>query len=894
MGFLDFLFKDQNRKTVEKIEPIVSEIERLANSFRNLDRSEIQKKIQEKKEMVKDGVSLDEILPESFALTKVAAEKTLGQSHYPVQIIGGVVLHQGKIAEMKTGEGKTLTATLPLVLNSLTGKGVHLITVNDYLAKWQAGWMGKIYNFLGLSCGVITSDMDPEKKKNSYRADITYGTNNEIGFDYLRDNLATDLDEKVQRPFNFGIVDEVDSILIDEARTPLIISAPIAESKDLYKYYINIVRKLEKDVDYKVDEKERRVTLTEEGLSKVESMTGKNPYAEGVDDSHYLDNALKAHAIFKIDVDYIVKDGEVLIVDEFTGRILKGRRYSDGLHQAIEAKENVEVKEESRTLATISFQNLFRLYPKLAGMTGTAFTSAEEFFKVYNLEVVVIPTNKPMIRKDLNDRVYVTKKAKLKAILEEVKKRNKNGQPILIGTISVESSEEISDLLRMNGIKHNVLNAKNHAKEAEIIAQAGRIGQVTIATNMAGRGTDILLGGNPEEFARNKAGLISVPSIDELETKDPDLLPKIESYKKYLLEMEKVCLEEREKVIEAGGLCVIGTERHEARRIDDQLRGRAGRQGDPGVSIFFLSLEDDLLRIFGSDKLKNFVLKLGVDENEPLEHKMVSKSIESAQKRIEGMNFDIRKRLIEYDDVINIQRKTIYEKRDKILYSKSIKEEIEEDMSFFVRDILEKNFAKDKKNYLKSTLDELSEIVLIDRDSLEKTLDALSKEEQASKLTETLKEEYRKKREKYIDIWDEVERKVKLQIIDRLWVDHIDVMAGLLEGINLRSYGQKDPLQEYKREGFEMFQELISRIDYEVIKTLFRIEVKKNEDKESLKSKKVRMQTNADKSDGIGLRYKDKAGNINSFRNTKKPGRNDPCPCGSGKKYKKCCYPKSG
>jgi len=827
MSIFTKIFGDPNEKYLKKLQPLVERINSLESSFEKFSNEKLKEKTQEFKERLRKGETLDDLLPEAFALVREAAKRTLGQRHFDVQLMGGIVLHQGKIAEMKTGEGKTLAATLPLYLNALTGRGCHLVTVNDYLARRDTVWMGQIYHALGLNVGCLNHEQsflyDPEYKKppeekeklrdelgsfyvvedflrpcsrkEAYLADITYGTNSEFGFDYLRDNMAYNLKDRVQRDFYYAILDEIDFILIDEARTPLIISAPDTESSKWYKEFAKIIPRLEKDKDYEIDEKLKVVTLTEDGISKVEKILGmENIYTQrGLRYLHYLEQALRAHTLFKRDRDYIVKDGRVIIVDEFTGRLMPGRRWSKGLHQAIEAKEGVEVRPESITLASITYQNFFRMYEKLAGMTGTAATSAEEFEKVYNLEVVIIPTNKPMIRKDLPDKVYKTEKGKLEAVIEEIKRRHELGQPILVGTRSVEKNERLSILLKRARIPHQVLNAKNHQREGEIIAQAGRLGAVTVATNMAGRGVDIILGGNP-----------------------PDPI-------------------ESQKVKELGGLHVIGTERHEARRIDDQLRGRAGRQGDPGSSQFFLSLEDELLRIFGGEKVKSLMSALKIPETEPIEANIISKVVESSQAKIEGIHFDARKHLLEYDDVLNKHREAIYKKR---------------------REILEKSEIKDPndENSLRSYI-----------------LEVIKKY--------GYKEEDYKRKEKELGAGRlrEIEKFICLQVIDGLWMQHLEEMEYLRDAVKLRAYGHLDPLVEYKREANKLFKQLLETIELAIAQTLMKVEVRPQNS--LLSFSQPSFSTSSQNS---------------PQRVKRKVGRNDPCPCGSGKKYKKCCWPKYG
>ena len=819
MSIITKIFGDANEKFLKKLQPVVEKINSLESEFEKLPDEKLKEKTQEFRERLAKGETLDNLLPEAFALVREAAKRTLKQRHFDVQLMGGLVLHQGKVAEMKTGEGKTLAATLPLYLNALEGKGCHLVTVNDYLARRDTVWMGQIYHLLGLTVGclnheqsflydpdykkpaeekektrdelggfyVVEDFLRPGSRKEAYLADITYGTNNEFGFDYLRDNMVYDLSQQVQRGFNFAIIDEVDSILIDEARTPLIISAPDTESSKWYEEFAKIIPRLDSKTDYQIDEKRKVATLTEEGINKIEKILGmKNIYEEkGIRYLHHLEQALRAETLFKRDVDYIAKDGQVIIIDEFTGRLMPGRRWSGGLHQAIEAKESVQVQPESLTLASVTFQNYFRLYKKLAGMTGTAATSAEEFDKVYKLEVVVIPTNKPMIRENLSDRVYKTEAGKFRAVIEEIKTRHKIGQPILVGTRSVEKNEYLGKLLDREGIPHQILNAKHHQREGEIIAQAGKNGQVTIATNMAGRGVDILLGGNP-------------PLADEAN-----------------------------KVRESGGLHVIGTERHEARRIDNQLRGRTGRQGDPGSSQFFVSLEDDLMRIFGGERIKSLMDTLKIPEDTPIEVNLVSRAIEEAQSKIEGLNFDLRKYLLDYDDVMNIHRETTYRKRREILTA-------------------------------------------TDQELEEKILNIILK-------TGFKKEDYEKK-EKEIgtDQLRRAERFIFLRILDTLWMDHLENMEYLREAVRLRAYGQRDPLVEYKNEGHKMFKKLLSRMESALSNTLMNVKLAPTQ------------------AQIVGRPSPAESGTGARFARGAKLGRNDPCPCGSGKKYKKCCWPKFG
>lgn len=897
MSLLTKIFGDPNVKEIKKLEPVVALINNLEKDYEKLTTENLQLKTKEFKEWIKKGETLDNILPEAFAAVRETAKRKLGQRHYDVQLMAGIVLHQGKIAEMKTGEGKTLVATLPLYLNALAGKGCHIVTPNDYLSRVGGGWMGPIYHALGISVGVICHEFsarfnpnyknpddqgderlnhwEPCSRAEAYKADITYGTNNEFGFDYLRDNMAVQLEQLVQRELHYAIVDEVDSILIDEARTPLIISAPAEESANLYQRFAQLIPQLKKEKDYEVDEKERAVSLTQDGIKKMEKLLGvANIYErQGVQMAYHLEEALKAHILFKRDKEYVVKEGEIIIVDEFTGRLMPGRRYSGGLHQAIEAKERVEVKRESDTLATISFQNLFRMYEKLAGMTGTAATEAEEFYKIYKLEVMEIPTNRPMIRENFEDEIYKIESAKYQAIIGKVKELNRRGQPILIGTISIEKNEYLSKLLKRNGIKHNLLNAKHHEQEAKIIAQAGKIGAVTVATNMAGRGVDIVLGGEPPKIAISDKRLAN---------------SKIKDWEK-----------EHQKVLELDGLFILGTERHESRRIDNQLRGRAGRQGDPGISQFYVSMEDDLMRIFGGEKMKNMMDRLGLPDDQPIKHKMISGSIEQAQKKVEGHNFDIRKHLVDYDDVMNKHREVLYRKRRKVLVMDPQKED------WLHREIKELMDEKERKDYQTK----ISGMDLVGARQMEKI--------------------------------------IYLRTIDVLWVEHLNTMTELREGIGLRGYGQRDPLVEYKQQSYGLFQKLISDIENKVIEVLTKIQIQQqatgnmqqvtqnranlqmqgadenlagggiqqpqatNIQSTNVKDRKPKEQTIQTKSgvsvivrentsddtvggatsDGESLydRAKNAGGQTQTIHRTiPKVGRNEKCPCGSGKKYKKC------
>jgi len=824
----------KNERELNRLAAIVDRINQLEPQMRKLSDAKLRAKTAEFKEKISQGASLDDILPEAFAVAREAALRVLGQRPFDVQVIGGIVLHEGKIAEMKTGEGKTLAATMPAYLNALLGRGVHIVTVNDYLAKRDTEWMGGIYRFLGLEVGVILHDMDDTARKNAYAADITYGTNNEFGFDYLRDNMKFDLEDVVQRDHYFAIVDEVDSILIDEARTPLIISGPAERSTALFYQINRLILHLKKEIDFTIDEKSRTSALTETGVAKMEKLLKiDNLYdPRYIEVLHVIYQCLKAHHLFKKDRDYIVKDGKVVIVDEFTGRLMPGRRYSEGLHQALEAKEGVEVQSEYQTLATITFQNYFRMYEKLAGMTGTADTEAEEFKEIYNLDVVVIPTHKKMIRIDHPDVVYRTEREKFRAVVQEIKTLHKQGRPVLVGTVSIEKSELLSRMLKKEGISHAVLNAKHHAKEAEIVAQAGQKGRVTIATNMAGRGTDIVLG---------------------------------------------------EGVPELGGLHIIGTERHESRRIDNQLRGRAGRQGDPGSSRFYLSLEDDLLRLFGGERLSGLMDKLGMEEGEPIEHKWVSKAIENAQRKVEAHNFDIRKQLLEFDDVLNKQREVIYTMRREAM-SGNLKQTIFEIIDDIATGLVETFCSKDRhpeewdREGLKKQTEQIFKLKLDD----EILKNAMTPEAIVEFISEGAKEIYTEK-ENLVgsDNMRFLEKYVFLQVIDTLWRDHLVAMDYLREGIGLRGYGQKDPLQEYKREGFMMFGQLVEKIKEDTIVNLFRVEIRREEELQALRPEEPQ-QIQLSHSEGETKRKPVK-------RKGRKIGRNAPCPCGSGKKYKHCC-----
>lgn len=833
MGFLEKIFGTYSEREVKKLQLIADKIEALDDSMQSLSDEQLQAKTIEFKDRISKGESLDSLLPEAFAVCREASSRVLGKKHFRVQLLGGMVLHQGRIAEMKTGEGKTLVATLPAYLNALTGKGVHVITVNDYLAKTQMEEMGVLYNFLGLTTGCIIHGIKPQQRREAYGCDITYGTNNEFGFDYLRDNMVIHMADRVQRELNLCIVDEVDSILIDEARTPLIISGMGDKSTKFYNVADNFVKTLINEKDFNVDEKASAVLLTDDGIVKAEKYFGIENYADSqnLELQHYVTQALKANYTMKADKDYMVKDNEIVIIDEFTGRLMEGRRYSDGLHQAIEAKEGVKIQRESKTLATITFQNYFRMYAKLSGMTGTALTEENEFREIYNLDVIVIPTNRPVQRIDKSDMVYKNESGKYKAIIEEIVKAHEKNQPVLVGTASVDKSEYISSLLKKRGIKHQVLNAKYHAQEAEIISHAGELGMVTIATNMAGRGTDIKLG---------------------------------------------------EGVREVGGLKVLGTERHESRRIDNQLRGRSGRQGDPGESIFFISLEDDLMRIFGSERIQGVIDKLGLEETEAIESKMVTKAIENAQKKVEGNNFDIRKNLLGYDDVMNLQREVIYRQRTEVLEGKNLKEQIEGMIEEVISDAVNSHLSgevQDIEAEVKTLLQYLEEICLPHGIVTVEELADLSNEQIKSKLTETIMNIYKGKEFEFgEEQLREIERVVLLRVVDQKWMDHIDNMDHLKQGMGLRAYKQQDPIQAYQMEGSAMFEEMIEGIKTETVKFLFHVRVERPIEREQ-----VAKETSASHGQDDNSLKKEPIKNDHKF------GRNDLCPCGSGKKYKNCC-----
>ena len=913
MGLFDKLFGTRSQREIKKIQPIVDKILSMEEAYKNLSEEELKGKTQEFKNRLAAGETLDDILPEAFAAIREASDRVLGLRPYPVQLLGGIVLHQGRIAEMKTGEGKTLVAILPCYLNALTGDGVHVVTVNDYLAKYQSEWMGKVYRYMGLTIGLVIPGMTPAQRRISYAADITYCTNNELGFDYLRDNMAIYKSELVQRGHNFAIVDEVDSILIDEARTPLIISGKGEDSSKLYEMADHFVATLRKqvfaktedkevqddyDCDYFVDEKSRTVSLTARGITKAEKFFGVENLADSENTtlSHHINQAMKARGLMKKDIDYVVKDGQIIIVDEFTGRLMYGRRYNEGLHQAIEAKEGVTVAGESKTLATITFQNFFRLYKKLSGMTGTALTEEEEFAAIYALDVVEIPTNKPVARQDLPDVVFKTEMGKYRAIIAQVKECHAKGQPVLVGTVSIEKSELLSKLLKREGIPHTVLNAKFHEQEAGIVAQAGKFGAVTIATNMAGRGTDIMLGGNAEFLAKAELRKTDLP--EELlreadsyaETEDPEILAIREKYAQLLKKYKEAIADEAEKVKRSGGLFIIGTERHESRRIDNQLRGRSGRQGDPGESRFYLSMQDDLMRLFSSDRVISMMDTLGLDEDTPIDAKILSGAVENAQKTVESRNFRARKSVLEYDDVMNTQREVIYAQRQKVLDG----EDLRENMMSMLRTLIDGNVGEalssnggvaDEAGL--SRLAATMEGIYFARGTLaarSNQLVGMKAEALADVIFEIAQRTYEAKEAAYTPaIMRELERVVMLRVVDEYWMDNIDAMDDLKQGIGLRAYGQHDPVIAYKEEGFAMFEAMITAIREETIRRMFLVQIRQNQE---VKREKVAKETGTAAATKATVKKQ-------PVRNAdKKVGPNDPCPCGSGKKYKKCCMQK--
>jgi preprotein translocase subunit SecA len=872
------VFGTKNDRVIKSFWPMVHKINSLEPEFKKLTDAELQAKTPEFKARIQKGETLDQILPEAFAACREAGIRALGMRHFDVQLIGGMVLHGGNIAEMKTGEGKTLVATLPVYLNALSGRGVHVVTVNDYLAKRDSEWMGKLYNFMGLSVGVIVHDLTDEERKAAYGSDITYGTNNEFGFDYLRDNMKFDLNAYVQREHNFAIVDEVDSILVDEARTPLIISGPAEESTNKYYVVNQIIPHLKNEVHFKIEEKTKTASLTDEGNHEVERLLNiGNLYdPEHIELLHHVYQALKAHQLYKRDVDYMIKDGEVLIVDEFTGRLMPGRRWSDGLHQAVEAKEGVKVANENQTLATVTFQNFFRMYNKLSGMTGTADTEAAEFQKIYKLDVIVVPTNKPMTRIDNDDVIFKSEKGKFDACVKDIKERNAKGQPCLMGTVSIEKSETLSALLKRQGVKHTVLNAKHHEKEAEIVAQAGRKGAITIATNMAGRGTDIVLGGNAEFMARAEVG-------EETEE-------NVEQFKIALAKYKSQCQKEHDEVVAAGGLHIVGTERHESRRIDNQLRGRAGRQGDPGSSRFYLSLEDNLLRIFNGERIQKIMGMLNIPEDEAIESKMVSRAVEGAQRKVEGHNFDIRKHLLEYDDVMNIQREAIYGLRRQILEGDRI-EEVIKDMATELSDEGLANFASKEIKQNDWDLEGLNNFLaqhLGLKLSFDNGLapDHLDFPKLQNALKTALAALFTKREEELGPVFKDLQKMLLLQSIDTRWKEHLLNMDHLKEGINLRAYGQKDPLVEYKKEAFYLYRDMDYAIKAETIERLMKIQLAKDGQQQQQEVAELSPQNNPKQR--MIMSHGDAPVQKTVRNEEQKVGRNDPCPCGSGKKYKKC------
>jgi len=908
MNVFKKIFGTSSQREVKAILPLVNKIEGLEEEYKALTDAQLQAKTPEFKQRLADGETLDDILPEAFAACREAAWRVLGMRPYRVQLIGGIILHQGRIAEMRTGEGKTLVATLPAYLNALSGKGVHIITVNDYLAKRDSEWMGKVYRFMGLTVGLVIHGVMGQAKKDAYAADITYGTNNEFGFDYLRDNMAIYSSELVQRGHNFAVVDEVDSILIDEARTPLIISGQGEKSTQLYTIVDQFVSRLkcqriakvdnkeEEDVnldaDYVVDEKARTATLTARGIAKAEQAFNIENLAdpENTTLSHHINQAIKAHGVMKRDIDYVVKEGQVIIVDEFTGRLMFGRRYNEGLHQAIEAKEHVEVANESKTLATITFQNYFRLYDKLSGMTGTAMTEEEEFGTIYELDIVEIPTNRPVQRIDHHDVVYKNETGKLRAIVRQIEECHEKGQPVLVGTVSIEKSEQLSDMLQRKGIKHNVLNAKNHEKEAEIVAQAGKLGAVTVATNMAGRGTDIMLGGNAEYLAKadlRKSGMsdgLIAEATGYAETDDQEILNARQQYAQAEAKYKDEIRAEADKVREVGGLFILGTERHESRRIDNQLRGRAGRQGDPGESRFYLSLEDDIMRLFGSERVMGMMEKLGVDEDTPIEQKMLTNAIENAQRQVESRNFQTRKNVLQYDDVMNTQRKVIYEERRKVLDGEDLHEAIQAMLHNTVENAIQGHIGE--QNHM-SAEDFREATAVFHTMFLHPGELALTDEELQQYTTEQLvelvegkaKEVYAARENEFGEqLMRELERVLMLRVVDEYWMDQIDAMNDLKQGIGLRAYAQTDPVVAYKKEGYEMFEQMIAAIQEETLRRLFLVRLRQNQEVRRERVAKVTGESGA--SDGTVQKQPQ--------RKVIKIGRNDPCPCGSGLKWKKC------
>ena len=908
MGLIQKIFGTYSQRELKSIYPIADKIEALEEEYRALTDEQLQAKTPEFKQRLQQGETLDDILPEAFAAVREAADRVLGLRPYRVQLIGGIVLHQGRIAEMKTGEGKTLVATLPAYLNALTGNGVHIVTVNDYLAKRDSEWMGKVHRFMGLTVGLIVHDLTKEQRQAAYAADITYGTNNEMGFDYLRDNMAIYKDEQVQRGHSFAIVDEVDSILIDEARTPLIISGMGEKSTQLYDMAESFACRLKKyvvtetddkeaedetlDADYIVDEKARTATLTARGIAKAEEFFHLDNLSDPENSTiaHHINQAIKAHGTMKRDVDYVVKDGEIIIVDEFTGRLMFGRRYSEGLHQAIEAKEHVSVQRESKTLATITFQNYFRLYSKLSGMTGTAMTEEEEFATIYKLDIVEIPTNRPVVRIDNEDAVYKTEQGKYRAVIRQVKECHEKGQPVLVGTVSIEKNELLSRMLTKEGIRHNLLNAKNHEKEAEIVAQAGQFGAVTVATNMAGRGTDIILGGNAEYMATNdlrKAGYTDEVIADATgyaETDNSEILEARQLFADKLRQHKAEISGEADRVRQAGGLFIIGTERHDSRRIDNQLRGRAGRQGDPGETRFYISLEDDLMRLFGGERVQAAMERMNIDEDMPIESKMLTRSIQQAQTTVESRNFQARKSVLEYDDVMNKQREIIYGQRRQVLEGMDVKDVIMNMMNTSITHLVQNAFSGIQHLDMTSCQELLRQVegVYFPKYAVrfsQEQLDAMDAQAVTDAFTQAAAAYYQQKEDEFTaPVMREVERVVLLRVVDEYWMEHIDAMSDLRQGIRLRAYAQTDPIIAYKKESLEMFEEMIAAIQDETVRRLYSVRLKKNEE-----VKRERVANATSESVGGDRTVKKQP------RKVKKIGRNEPCPCGSGKKYKNCC-----
>ena len=908
MGLIQKIFGTYSQRELKSIYPIADKIEALEDEYRQLTDEQLQAKTPEFKQRLQQGETLDDILPEAFAAVREAADRVLGLRPYRVQLIGGIVLHQGRIAEMKTGEGKTLVATLPAYLNALTGNGVHIVTVNDYLAKRDSEWMGKVHRFMGLTVGLIVHDLTKEQRQAAYAADITYGTNNEMGFDYLRDNMAIYKNEQVQRGHSFAIVDEVDSILIDEARTPLIISGMGEKSTQLYDMAESFACRLKKyvvtetddkeaedetlDADYIVDEKARTATLTARGIAKAEEFFHLDNLSDPENSTiaHHINQAIKAHGTMKRDVDYVVKDGEIIIVDEFTGRLMFGRRYSEGLHQAIEAKEHVSVQRESKTLATITFQNYFRLYSKLSGMTGTAMTEEEEFATIYKLDIVEIPTNRPVVRIDNEDAVYKTEQGKYRAVIRQVKECHEKGQPVLVGTVSIEKNELLSRMLTKEGIKHNLLNAKNHEKEAEIVAQAGQFGAVTVATNMAGRGTDIMLGGNAEYMATNdlrKAGYTDEVIADATgyaETDNSEILEARQMFADKLRQHKEEISGEADRVRQAGGLFIIGTERHDSRRIDNQLRGRAGRQGDPGETRFYISLEDDLMRLFGGERVQAAMERMNIDEDMPIESKMLTRSIQQAQTTVESRNFQARKSVLEYDDVMNKQREIIYGQRRQVLEGMDVKDVIMNMMNTSITHLVQNAFSGIQHLDMTSCQELLRQVegLYFPKYAVrfsQEQLDAMDAQAVTDAFTQAAAGYYQQKEDEFTaPVMREVERVVLLRVVDEYWMEHIDAMSDLRQGIRLRAYAQTDPIIAYKKESLEMFEEMIAAIQDETVRRLYSVRLQKNEE---VKRQRVANAT-SESVGGDGTVKKQP-------RKVKKIGRNEPCPCGSGKKYKNCC-----